>query len=355
VTPSPIPVHLVTGFLGAGKTTVLNRLLRDPALADALVIVNEWGEIGLDHLLIERIEGDVVLLASGCLCCSLRGDLVETLERLLARRDAGRVKPFDRIMIETTGLADPAPILHALAADPALAERLALAAIVTLVDAANGAATLEARAEARRQVAVADRLVVSKTDLAEGAERLAPLRRKLRELNPRAALFDAAAGEFSVADFLAAWSLDPGEGDQLEAVPGGRFRAEAPPHGAIRTHHLRWPTPIAWRDAAQFVALLSSQFGPRLLRVKGLIALADDPGKPLLIQGAQHVFHPARRLPAWPDRDRATRIVFIGEGIEREEIQRIWAAFAGAPSVDRPDRAALLDNPLAPRSGGLLG
>ena len=353
---SIIPVHLVTGFLGAGKTTLLNRLLRDPALADALVVVNEWGEIGLDHLLIERTEGDIVLLASGCLCCSLRGDLVETLERLLARRDAGRIKPFDRIVIETTGLADPAPILHALAADPALAGRLTLAAIVALVDAINGEATLETRAEARRQVAVADQLVVSKTDLAEGAERLASLREKLRKLNLRATLFDAAAGEFSVADFLATGAADLGEAsEELAPPPSGRFRAEEPPHGAIRTHHLRWPTPIAWRDAAQFVELLASQFGPRLLRVKGLIALADDPGKPLLIQGAQHVFHPARRLPGWPDADRATRIVFIGENVERDEIDRLWAAFAGAPAIDGPDRVALVDNPLSPRPGGLLG
>jgi G3E family GTPase len=354
VSASIIPVHLVTGFLGAGKTTLLNRLLRDPALADALVVVNEWGEIGLDHLLIERIEGDVVLLASGCLCCSLRGDLVETLERLLARRDAGLIKPFDRIVIETTGLADPAPILHALAADPTLAERLALAAIVTLVDAVNGVATLETRAEAQRQVAVADRLVISKSDLADGAARLAPLREKLRKLNPDAALF-AVPGEFSVADFLAAAPAGLGASDAIAPPPSGRFRAEEAPHGAIRTHHLRWPTPIAWRDAAQFVELLASQFGPRLLRVKGLIALADDPGKPLLIQGAQHVFHPARRLPGWPDANRATRIVFIGEGIERDEIERLWAAFAGAPTVDGPDRTAFIDNPLSPRPGGLLG
>ena len=350
-----IPVHIVTGFLGAGKTTLLNRLLPDSAFADALVIVNEWGEIGLDHLLIERLEGDVVLLASGCLCCSLRGDLVETLERLIARRDAGRIKPFDRIVIETTGLADPSPILHALAADPALTERLALAAIVVLVDAVNGEATLAARAEARRQVAVADRLVVSKTDLAEGAARLASLRETLRGLNPHAAVFDATASGFSVADFLAAGLADLGTNEAAVSAPSGRFRAEEAPHDAIRAHHLRWPTPIAWRDAAQFVALLSERFGPRLLRVKGLIALADDPGKPLLIQGAQHVFHPPRRRPGWPDGDRQTRIVFIGEEIERKEIDRLWGAFAGGLGIDSPDRAALLDSPLSRRPGGLLG
>jgi G3E family GTPase len=353
---NPIPVHIVTGFLGAGKTTLLNRLLRDPALADALVIVNEWGEIGLDHLLVERAEGDVLLLASGCLCCSLRGDLVEALERLLARRDSGLIKPFSRIVIETTGLADPAPILHALAADPALAGRLALASIVTLADAVNGEETLSARAEARRQVAVADWLLISKSDLAAGAERVSAVRQKLRALNPRAPLREGA-GQFSIEEFLIVARRDlSAEADNLQPTPSGRFRAEEAPHSpAIRTHLLRWPTPIAWRDAAQFVDLIAGQFGARLLRVKGLIALADDPGKPLLIQGAQHVFHPPRRLPAWPDADRATRIIFIGEGIEPSDIDRLWAAFAGAPSVDQPDRAALVDNPLSPRRAGLLG
>ena len=350
----PIPVHLVTGFLGAGKTTLLNRLLRDPALSDALVVVNEWGEIGLDHLLIERIEGDVLLLASGCLCCSLRGDLVEALERLLARRDSGRVKPFSRIVIETTGLADPAPILSALAADPALAERLTLAAIVTLVDAINGEATLAARAEARRQVAVADRLVVSKSDLLGplgGGKKLARLREALRKLNPQAALLDASG--FSVADFLAAAELGAPH-DGLFAEAPSRFRAEAAHGPAIGAQSLRWPRPIEWRAAAQFVDLLKAQFGARLLRVKGLIALADDPGKPLLIQGAQHVFSPPRRLPAWPDADRATRLVVIGEDLAPGEVERFWAACIGAPAIDQPDRAALVENPRAPRPGGLL-
>jgi len=352
----PIPVHLVAGFLGAGKTTLLNRLLRDPALSDALVVVNEWGEIGLDHLLIERIEGDVLLLASGCLCCSLRDDLVEALERLLARRDAGRIKPFSRIVIETTGLADPAPILDALAADPVLAERLVLAGIVTLVDAINGEATLAARAEARRQVAVADRLVISKTDLVapgERAARDARLRENLRRLNPRAAVFDAAAGEFSVEDFLAAGEADPDVSEALSEAPS-RFRAEAAHGPAIGAQSLRWPTPIEWRAAAQLVDLLKAQFGARLLRAKGLIALADDPEKPLLIQGAQHVFSPPRRLPAWPDADRATRLVVIGEGLAPGEVDRFWAAVVGAPTIDQPDRAALVENPLAPRPGGLL-
>jgi len=232
---------------------------------------------------------------------------------------------------------------------------LTLAAIVTLVDAINGEATLAARAEARRQVAVADRLVVSKTDLVapgEGAARLARLRENLRGLNPRASLFDAA-GEFSVEDFLAAGEADRGASDAPSEAPS-RFRAEAAHGPAIGAQSLRWPTPIEWRAAAQFADLLKAQFGARLLRVKGLIALADDPGKPLLIQGAQHVFSPPRRLPAWPDADRATRLVVIGEGLAPGEVERFWAALVGAPAIDQPDRAALVENPLSPRPGGLL-
>jgi G3E family GTPase len=355
--PAAIPVAIVTGFLGAGKTTLLNRLLRDPALADALVIVNEWGEIGLDHLLIERIEGDAILLASGCLCCSLRGDLIEALEDLLARRDAGRMRAFSRIVIETTGLADPAPLLQALGADPALAGRLSPPAVVTLIDAVNGETTLASRPEARRQAALADRLVLSKSDLVPGKDALDSLRAALRRLNPDAPFFDTAAGEFSVEDFLKVETTDSDSrpAESTGWTSSGRFFAEDTPHGpAIRTHSLRWPAPIAWRACAQFVDLISARFGARLLRAKGLIALADDPGMPLVIQGVQGVFHPPRRLPAWPDADRATRIVFIGEGIEPGEIERFWMAIIGEPSIDQPDRAALFDNPLAPRYGGLL-
>jgi G3E family GTPase len=348
-----IPVSVVAGFLGAGKSTLLNRLLREPELADALVIVNEWGEIGLDHLLIEKIEGDVILLSSGCLCCSLRGDLVDALRDLAARREEGRIAPFMRIVIETSGLADPAPILLALMTDALLAARYRFAGIVTLVDAVNGADTLRNNGESSRQVALADRIAITKSDLLEDSERpakLAALRESLRALNPGAPIADIAAGEFSAADLIA---IDPfAVASPRARLPAGRFAAEH--KTSVRAFSLRLQEPVKAPALTMFLDLLRAALGPRLLRVKGLIALAENPAEPLVIHGVQHIFHPPRRLKAWPDADRSTRIVVIVEGLERRSVDRILAALSGAPQIDSPDLSALAHNPLAPAPGGLL-
>jgi G3E family GTPase len=332
---SLIPVHLVTGFLGAGKTSFLNRLLGDPALAETLVVVNEFGETGLDHRLYERLDGEVALIASGCLCCALRGDFVEGLQKLLARRDAGEIA-FRRVIVETSGLADPGPILHALFADATLAQRLRLANVTTLVDAVNGVTTLERHGEARRQVALADRLALSKTDLSPAA----PLIALLARLAPQAEIFEA--GEIDAAIFLAEVARPPANYSPRAA------------HGTAQAHVFRSAPPIEAAAFARFLTLLAEVAGPKLLRVKGLVATADDPARPWLVQGAQHAFAPPLRLAVWPEGARETSLVVIGEDISAPA-RRLWGALTGAIAPDAPDWSALADNPLAPRSGGLLG
>ena len=344
---APLPFHIVTGFLGAGKTTLINRLLRAPELADALVMVNEWGEIGLDHLLYERLSGDAILISGGCVCCALRGDLVDALRDVLSRRDEGTLPAFGRIVLETTGLAEPAPILHAMLADPELAARLAFAGVTTVVDAVNGVATA-GRPESARQIALADRLVAAKTDLVpapERAARFAELSAALKNLNPVAPILDGAAGEFSPGDFLAV-SAAP--------LPAASMGASGGAHG-VRTFVFRSEAPIEPAAFAQFLTALGAMLGPRLLRLKGLFALADRPDTPILVDGVRHVFHPPRTLERWPDADRSTRAVLIVEGVAAREADILWAALTRVPRIDSPDLAALADNPLAPRPGGLLG
>jgi G3E family GTPase len=357
---APIPLNLITGFLGAGKTTLLNRLLRDPALAQAAVIINEFGEIGLDHLLVEHVEDGVMLLSTGCLCCTVRGDLVTTLEKLLRGLDNGRMS-FNRVVIETTGLADPAPVLHTVMVHPYMQLRFRLDGVATVVDAVNGAATLDAHQEAVKQAAVADRIVLTKTDLIDTPERrdaLAALRARLAALNPAAPVIeapDAGAGKL----------INCGLYDAERKIPDVKrwLAAEAYAHDhhhhhdvnrhddRIRAFTLASEQAIPWSALEMFLDLVRSMHGPNLLRVKGIVKIAETPGTPVVIHGVQHVFHPPVTLDAWPDGDQRTRLVFIVSDIAPRTIEDLFNAFLGVAQVDRPDRAALADNPLTPFGG----
>jgi G3E family GTPase len=356
--PEPTPLTVITGFLGAGKTTLLNRLLREPALADTAVLVNEVGDIGLDHLLYQVVDEDVVLLASGCLCCSVRGDLVAALENLLRGRDNGKMTAFRRVVIETTGLADPASVLHAVMSHPYLVLRYRLDGVVTLVDAVNGMGTLDAHPESVKQAAIADRIVLTKTDLAAG-EAVAALQERLQRLNPAAPVLDAARGEAGANALLNAGLFDP-----ARKIPDvARWLADAAVHAAEHAHHdhdhhhhderirvftIATETPIPAATLELFLDLLRSVHGAKLLRLKGIIQLAEEPEQPMVLHVVQHVLHPPARLPAWPDQDRRSRLVCVTYDLPPSVVRRLFDAFLGVPRVDAPDAAALTDNPLAP-------
>ena len=352
-----IPVTLLTGFLGSGKTTVLNHVLKQPGMAATAVIVNEFGEIGLDHLLVERSSEDVVLLNSGCLCCTVRGDIIDTLTNLFVDRVKGKVPFFTRVAIETTGLADPAPILHTLMTDPIVAARYVLDGVVTTVDAVNGAGSLDRQPEAVKQAAVADRLLLTKTDIAEPGARQA-IEARLKELNPSAAIVSVAQGAIDSALLFNIGFYDPTtksldvrrwlrdesfEGDHGQDVGHGHEHPDVNRHDdRIRAFCITREQPISWAALSTWLDGLAAMRGDDLLRLKAIVALSDRPDQPVVLHGVQHLFHPPVLLPEWPSEDRRTRMVFITRDLPRETIETTLAAFEEAveerPSSQSPPR-----------------
>lgn len=342
-----IPVTLLTGFLGSGKTTLLNHLLASPALKDCAVLINEFGETAIDHLLVRKISDELVVLDSGCLCCSVLGDLITSMRDLFRKRVTGEVPEFQRVLIETSGLADPAPIIHTLMSDPFLAARYRLDGVVCTVDAVNGERTLDANRESVKQAAVADRLLITKTDLADPAA----LEARLAALNPTARRIIVAHGAADPADLL-----DCGLWDGSSKIPDvGRWlndealaakEADCGPGCTVPGHHhhhhhahdhghhhhperhddhvssfvLTFDEPLKWEPFALAIEVLLSMRGENLLRVKGILNI-EESETPLVIHGVQHLFHPPVTLPSWPDEDRRSRVVFITRDLSKQAVE----------------------------------
>ena len=343
-----IPVFVLTGFLGSGKTTLLNRMLRHPSLKDAAVLINEFGEVGLDHLLDERIDDNTVLLEGGCLCCTIHDDLKETILNLDDRRARGEIPLYERMVIETTGLADPSPILFTLVADQTLRHHYRLATVITTADAVNGWGHLERQEEAVKQATVADRIVMTKTDIA-APEQVTRLQRRLEQLNPSAELLTADHGAVDVEYLLQADLYDPAtKGKEVlrwietEAANAAAGHDREPAHNHDPNRHdahihsfcLIYEEPIDWTAFGIWLTMLLHTHGENVLRVKGMLNVRRVK-TPVVINGVQHVVHPPMHLNAWPDADRRSRIIFIVRDIERRRIEESLKVFNAIGSGNR--------------------
>lgn len=332
------PVNVLTGFLGSGKTTLLQRLLRSPRMGRTAVLINEFGEIGLDHLLVQQVDESVLVLQSGCICCSIRDDLKSALRGLLSRREREEIPAFDRVVIETTGLADPGPILYTLLSEPVIRHHFQLGNVITTVDVVNAELHLSRNREGIKQVAAADRLVLTKSDLAEPGQ-TAAVRDELARLNPSARLWDAAEDPVDV-DFLLDVTPsrpppDPARYRLEEEVLRERGRTAGKPAapGGLRRHtdsvssfSLILDRPMEWTAFGIWLSLLLNRHGDDVLRVKGILCV-EGTATPVFINGVQHIVHPPRHLERWPTEDHRSRIVFITRGIDQGRLRRSLEAF----------------------------
>ncbi|MCL4712234.1 MAG: GTP-binding protein [Pseudorhodoplanes sp.] len=347
------PVTILTGFLGSGKTTLLNRALSDPKMSRTAVVINEFGEVGLDHKLVTTSDDAIMVLENGCLCCTVFGDLVATLNRLYHAREAKEIPDFERVVIETSGLADPAPVLQAFLSDPTLAGLYRIGAVIAVVDAVNGPATLDNHSEAVRQIALADHILITKRDLlpADRAQAEADaLATRLRRINPAARIVWSDASGFDAVTLLQASGFDPESASaDVRAWLNEAAYAEHAHHDHAHDHdhghdhdgdHVHHhglhdrdiasfcfvrEQPIAREALRLLLDSLQQNLGPNLLRVKGIIHVAEEPERPAVIQGAQHLLHNLAWLDRWPDDDRRSKIVFITQGYERAEVEDMIA------------------------------
>lgn len=333
------PVTILTGFLGSGKTTLLNRALRDPSMGATAVVINEFGEISIDHALTTTSDDSILVLENGCLCCTVFGDLLQTLNRLYYAREAGEIA-YDRVIIETSGLADLGPVVQAFLSDPTLARFYRVGAVIATVDAVNGDATLSAHPVSIRQAVFADVILLTKLDLIPEADRHGArmgLVSRLHRLNPAARIHGVADPDIDPIQLMRHVGPDPADGTEAltvwiagdAAATGNTFRmGDAQPHrhdDSISACSFVRETPVHREALDLLLASLEKQLGPSLLRVKGIVNVAEEPGRPAVIQGAQHLLHNLTWLAAWPDADHRTRIVFITQDIPKEELEEMVA------------------------------
>lgn len=349
-----LPVSVLTGFLGSGKTTLLKALLKHPSMDETAVVINEFGEVGLDHLLVEQSSEDTIVMDSGCLCCTIRGDLIETLRNLIRRRWKGEIPAFKRLVIETTGLADPAPILHTLMTDPVISTRYRLDGVITTVDAVNGALQLDSNPESVKQAAVADRILLTKTDMIQGPN---PdrLEERLHALNPAARVLPVSHGDVDPQVLFDAGLYNPAtkspdvERWLQEEAYAESHHGHAHHHGdhdhdhhdhdhhqdvnrhddQIRSFCITYDKPIDWDAFVEWIESLITVHGNNLLRIKGILNVAQADG-PVAIHGVQHVFHPPAVLPGWTSDDHSSKIVMITRAISKQPVEEMLHAFLKA-------------------------
>ena len=348
-------VTLITGFLGSGKTTLLNTLLEHPAMSQAAIIVNEFGEIGLDYDLVERSDENVIQLANGCLCCSVKSDLIDTFRDLYIQRNAGTIPFFDRVIIETTGIADPAPVLQIILTNPMVFNHFALDGVVTTVDTVNGISSLDRFPECVKQAAIADRLIISKIDLSENDKDISDLKNRLRLLNPAAKIIATTTQDANPSDLFGTGIFDPEtkaldfdnwlntdsyenqlpleqikpnskepDTEAMEYYKEHSHTPELPEHHHdpnINSFVIVKDKPISLKVLSMFLEGLTKEAGPDLLRVKGIINVLERPDQPAVIQGAQQIFHSIDWMEKWPSEDKRTRIVFITRNLNQDYIE----------------------------------